>query len=99
MLVYLRRELYIIDNLRVKMLIKNNIIELEGIIINVVNKKARINSCSTTINITTRSRGEFVRRKVYIKLSIFVSSNSEMILLIKEINLSNDRDFLFESVV
>ena len=99
MLVCLRRELYIIDNLRVKMLIGNDIIEPEGIIIDIANKKARINSCSTIINITARSRGEFVRRKIYIKLSIFVPPHSEMILLIKEINLSNDRDFLFESVV
>ena len=44
MLAYLRRELYIIDNLRVKMLIKNNINGSKGIIINIVNKKARINS-------------------------------------------------------
>ena len=97
MLIYLRRELHIIDNLRAKMLIKNNIIKSKEIIINVVNKKVRINSYSTTINITTRSRGEFIRRKIYIKLSIFVPSHSEIILLIKEINLFNDRDFLFES--
>ena len=81
------------------MLIENNIIGPEEIIIDIVNKKARINSCSITVNITTRPRGEFIRRKVYIKLSIFVSSHSEIILLIKKINLSNDRDFLFEPVV
>ena len=99
MLIYLRRELYIVNNLRVKILIKNNIIKPEEIIINVVNKKARINSYSTTINITTRSRNEFIRRKIYIKLSIFVPSHSEIILLIKEINLFNDRDFLFKLAV
>ena len=99
MLIYLRRELYIIDDLYAKILIKNNIIGLEGIIINIANKKARIKSYKITINITIRSRGDFIRRKIYIKLSIFVSSNSKIILLIKEINLSNDRDFLFELVV
>ena len=60
MLTCLRRKLYIIDNLRVKMLIENNIIGPEGIIINVVNKKARIDSYSTIVNITARPRGEFV---------------------------------------
>ena len=99
MLIYLRRELYIVNNLRVKMLIKNNIIKLEEIIINIVNKRARINSCSTTINIIARSRGEFMRRKIYIKLFIFMSPHSEIILLIKKIDLSNDRDFLFELAV
>ena len=78
------------------MLINNNIIKSKEIIINVVNKKVRINSYITTINIITRSRGEFVRRKIYIKLSIFVPSHSEIILLIKEINLPNNRDFLFK---
>ena len=97
MLAYLRRELYIVDNLRVKILIRNNIIKFKEIVINVINKKARINNYNITINIIARSRGEFIRRKIYIKLSIFVSSHSEIILLIKEINLSNDRDFLFKS--
>ena len=78
------------------MLIENNIIESKEIVINVVNKKVRINNYSITINIIARSRGEFVRRKVYIKASVFVPSHSEMILLIKEISLFNNRDFLFE---
>ena len=98
MLICLRRELHIVDNLRVKMLIKNNIIKFKEIVINIVNKKVRINNYSITINIIARSRGDFIRRKIYIKVSIFVSSHSEIMLLIKEINLSNDRDFLFKLV-
>ena len=98
MLIYLRRELYIVDNLRVKMLIKNNIIKFKRIIINIVNKKARIKSYNITIDIIARSRDEFIRRKIYIKISIFVSSHSEIMLLIKKINLFNNRDFLFKLV-
>ena len=82
--------------MRIKIFIKNNIIEFEEIVINVINKKARINNCSITIDIIARSRDEFIRRKIYIKASIFVSSHSEIILLIKKINLSNNRDFLFK---
>ena len=98
MLIYLRRELYIVDNLRIKILIKNNIIKFKEIVINVINKKARINNYSITINIIARSRDEFIRRKIYIKISIFVSSHSEIMLLIKKINLFNNRDFLFKLV-
>ena len=98
MLTYLRRELHIIDNLRIKILIKNNIIKSKEIVINIINKKVRINNYSITINIIARSRGEFIRRKIYIKVSIFVSSHSEIMLLIKEISLSNDRDFLFKLI-
>ena len=96
MLIYLRRELYIVDNLRVKILIKNNIIKFKEIVVNIVNRKVRINNYNITINIIARSRGEFIRRKIYIKASIFVSSYSEIMLLIKKINLSNNRDFLFK---
>ena len=98
MLAYLRRELHIIDNLRIKIFIKNNIIKFKEIVIDIINKKIRINNYNITINIITRSRGEFIRRKIYIKVSIFVSSHSEIILLIKKINLSNDRDFLFKLI-
>ena len=98
MLIYLRRELHIVDNLRVKMLIKNNIIKSKEIVINIANKKARINNYNITINIIARSRDEFIRRKIYIKVSIFVSSHSEIILLIKKISLFNDRDFLFKLI-
>ena len=96
MLIYLYRELYIIDNLRIKILIKNNIIKFKEIVINIINKKVRINNYSITINIIARSRDEFIRRKIYIKVSIFVSSHSEIMLLIKKINLSNNRNFLFK---
>ena len=37
-LIYLYRELYIINNLRTKILIRNNIIRSENIIIDIVNK-------------------------------------------------------------
>ena len=98
MLIYLRRKLYIVDNLRVKIFIKNNIIKSKEIVINIVNKKVRINNYSITINIIARSRDEFIRRKIYIKVFIFVSSYSEIILLIKKINLSNNRNFLFKLI-
>ena len=98
MLIYLRKELYIINNLRVKIFIKNNIIEFKEIVINVINKKIRINNYSITINIIARSRDEFIRRKIYIKVFIFISSHSEIILLIKKINLSNDLNFLFKLI-
>ena len=87
-LAYLRRELHIVDNLRVKMLIKNDIIRPEGIVIDIANKKARINSCKTTVDITARPRGEFVRKKIYARLAVFVPPYSEMILFIREVNLS-----------
>ena len=37
--VYIYRKIYIVNNLRIKMLIENNIIDFEKIIINVIKKK------------------------------------------------------------
>ena len=42
MLIYLRRELHIVDNLRIKIFIKNNIIKFKEIVINVINKKVEL---------------------------------------------------------
>ena len=55
MLTYLYRKLYIVDNLRIKIFIKNNIIKSKEIVINVANKKVRINNYSIIINIIARS--------------------------------------------
>ena len=92
------RELHIVDNLRAKMLIGNDIIGPEGIVIDIANKQARIGSCNATASITAKPRGEFVRRKVYVKESTFVAPGMEMMLPTKPINLPIDRDFIFEPV-
>lgn len=63
-LIYIRRKLYIVDDLRVKMLIENDIVELKNIVIDVVSKKARINSYKIEIKIVARFREEFVKRKI-----------------------------------
>ena len=55
------------ENLRVKILINNDIID-------VINKKVYINSYKATIRISIRPRGEFVRRKIYIKIATIVPS-------------------------
>ena len=59
--------MYIIDDLRVKMLIDNDIIELEEIVINIAEKKAYIESCDIDISIKVRQREDYVYRNVYAK--------------------------------
>ena len=67
MLIYIRRELHIVNDLRVKMFIENNILKSKDFIINVINKKTRINNCKIEIKISSRPRDEFVKRKIHIK--------------------------------
>ena len=54
--IYIRREIHIVDDLRIKMLIENNFIEFEEIIINVIKKTTYINKCKTFITITSYQR-------------------------------------------
>ena len=47
----IRREIHLVNNLRAKMLISNDIISPEQIIIDIANKSARIGSCYMNIKI------------------------------------------------
>lgn len=51
-----RRELHLVEDLRVKVLIGNDIIGPEGITLDVANKKARIGSCGVTVQISRRRK-------------------------------------------
>jgi hypothetical protein len=53
-LVYIRREIYLVDNLKTKIFINNNIILFKGIIINIIKKSVYINSYNVTIGINLR---------------------------------------------
>ena len=91
--------MHIIDNLRIKMLIENNIFELKDFIIDVTSKKTYINNCKIEIKIFAHSRDEFIKRNIHIKATIMIFSHFNVILIIKIIDLSIDRDFLFESFI
>ena len=53
-LVYIKREIYLVDDLRVKIFINNNIISLKGIVINIIKKSVYINNYNVTIGINLR---------------------------------------------
>jgi len=52
--VYIRREVYLVDNLRAKILISNDIILPKGIIINISKRIAYIESYNVTIRVNSR---------------------------------------------
>ena len=95
-LVYFRKKIHIVDNFRIKLLINNDIINFENIIVDVINKNAFIKSYKIKIEISARSRDEFIKKKIHIKSITLISPHNNVIFLIKFINLSKNRDFLFE---
>ena len=97
-LACIRREIHIVDGLRAKMLIGNDFIGPEGITIDVAKEKAYIDSCKTSITITARQRGQFIRRKVHALSATKIPPHSEGIVPISTSSLSlpDDRDYIFE---
>ncbi len=95
-LACIRRELHIVDDLRAKMLIGNDIVGAERFVIDVANSKASIGSCNIEVPIEARQRGQFTRRNVHAKLATVVPPRSELIVSVSSKSLPDDRDFLFE---
>ena len=98
-LAYICRELHLIDNLRIKILIGNDILGPKNIAINIVKKIVTIRTYSNyTIKISSYLYREFIRKKVLSKQSIFILLYLEVILITSIINLLSNRDFLFKLV-
>ena len=81
------------------MFIENDIFKSKDFIIDVINKKTHINNYKTEIKISTRPQNEFIKRNVHIKSTTLISFHFNMILIIKIIALSINRDFLFEPFI
>ena len=94
-LACIRREVHIVDDLRVKMLIGNDVIGPEGIVVDIANETARIGSCNTDIKINACQRGHYVKRTILAQ-STTVPAHSEQILPVYDPILPADRDFFFE---
>lgn len=92
---FLTCEIYLVKDLRVNLLIDNNIISPEGFIIDVKEKSTLIGSCSVTILIDTKQKGQFLTRRLLVSQEIMVSAQLEAMVLLVPLPLSNHHDFLF----
>ncbi len=90
------REIYLIDNLKTNILIKNNFIDFEKIVINIISKFVYIKSCVVIVNLKIKTTCTIVYKQVYVKKAINVSSKLKITILIHYIFISNNRNFLFE---
>ena len=94
----IERELYIINNLIVKILIEINIIKSKRIIINLENNVIEIDVYNNIeILIVAIIRESSIKITIYSnkRITIFVYFNV-VILITKIVNLSNNRDLLFK---
>ncbi len=95
----IRREVHLIDELKINMLIDNDILELEDMFIDETNSKITIASCNNmiiSIEIKTLSK-KSINKVLHACAIIMIFFHSMIIISIHNINLLFNRDFLFES--
>ena len=94
-LAFIIREIYLIDDLKVKMLIKNDFLSFENFIIDVEDKSITIESCKIEISLKIQSKDRYLRRTIHAQQAMMLHSKQKQFLSIR-IKISNERDFYFE---
>ena len=92
----IRREMHIVDCLRVHLLMGNDIIGSEGMILDIAGGKAHLPGCGATIKVTARNRGQFIKKILYSDTHLTIPPRTQMVIPIRNINLPDNRDFIFE---
>ena len=98
----IRREIHLMNNLKINMLIDNNVIDFEKWNIDNKHSKITIDNCDVIISIDIRRRSSInqsIYKSMHIKKTIIVSSQSKMIISIHYFvdNIFNDRNYFLES--
>ena len=93
-----RREIHVVDDLKVNILIDIDIIDVENISIDVSNKKTRIKSCNVIVFIEVRisQRDILVFKSIHFRKTTMMSSRFEISIEIHYLFVSNNRDCFFE---
>jgi hypothetical protein len=95
----IRRKIHLVNNLKVNMLIDNDILRSKNIFIDDVNSKVIVSSCQNmiiSIEIRTLTK-KMINKILHARFITMISSYSMIIISIHRSNLSFSRDFRFES--
>lgn len=100
-IVVIERELYIIDDLTAKALIDIDVMKPERIVIDLGNDLMKVGAYQDIeVPIVAVAKGAPINRTVYSSRRVTISAQSNVVVSIsgsgKTLNLSNDRDLLFE---
>ena len=94
--VMFRREAHIMNNLKINILMKNEILSFKEIFIDFEKSIARINSCSVIVFIEMRTFNKTVFKSIHLRKTITISARSKIPISMHHFNISNNRNFLFE---
>ena len=94
--VMITREIHLIDNLRINMLIENDLMKSKKIDINVTKRIVHIDSCDVIVALNVKISRTIVHTSIHARKTIIVFSHIEIVLSIHFTTISANRNFLFE---
>jgi len=102
-LIYICREIYLVNNLKTKFFIKINIFDFKHITINIFERKLYFEFCEKiTISCEIKTRNNIKIRRIVRttkkKIILVITTNLIFVILKKKKNLL-EKDFLFESTI
>lgn len=75
--------------------IGNDVLSIEGFLINLADASAHISSCGVDITISDRYYSEFLKRRMLAHATTFIPPKSEAFVLFQQIPLPDTRNFFF----
>ena len=92
----LRREIHLIDNLKINMFIDNDVFDSKDVVINSIKRQAFIINTKAIIFVNIRSFKTSIQRSIHIRKITVISSQFEVTISIHHAFFSASRNFLFE---
>ena len=92
----IRREIHLIDDLKINMFFENDIMKSERIVINITKKIVVVNNIDVTIFLKTRFVKNVIQKSMHLRKIVVVFSRFEMKIAVHNACLSKSKNFLFE---
>ena len=92
----IRREIHLIDDLKINMFFENDIMKSERIVINITKKIVVVNNIDVTIFLKTRFVKNVIQKSMHLRKIVVVFSRFEMKIVVHNACLSKNKNFLFE---
>ena len=97
--IFIEKKVHLMKNLKVNILIENDIIVSKKILVNIINRITNIRNCDVIVSLNVRFKAIHAQQRfIHVKKTIVLSSRAQLIVVVHDFfdDLFFDRDFLFE---
>ena len=95
-LTFIARKIHLINDLKIKMLIENDLLNSKNFIIDIEKKSTTIENCEINISLKIQSKESYIRKIVHAQNIVVLLSSEKQLISIK-IKIFENRNFFFES--